>query len=94
VIVKTTALVRVVAAGALSVVTLAAIDRIGEPGLRDGLAMPGAVIGMLGGQVGLYDTPSRAWATLCIAGNFVFYATFWWVILQVIARVYARAKGS
>jgi len=83
-------ILRVLVSGALSVATLAAIDRFAEGGLRDDLAMPGGIVGMLGSIVGLYDTPSGAWATVCIVGNFAFYATLWWFLLRVVARVSAK----
>ncbi len=88
--IKGIVILRVLVSGALSVATLAAIDRFAEGGLRDDLAMPGGIVGMLGSIVGLYDTPSGAWATVCIVGNFAFYATLWWFLLRVVARVSAK----
>jgi hypothetical protein len=92
--IKGITIVRVLVSGALSFATLTAIDRFAEDGLRDGLAMPGAIVSMLGSIVGLYDTPSGAWARVCIAGNFAFYATLWWVLLRVVVRVSAKAKTT
>ena len=69
---KTAALIRVLVAGVLGVATLELITHLGSSRARDGLALPGGVVGMLGSIAGLYDTPSGPWAAVCIAGNFFF----------------------
>src|SRR5690349_1235629 len=71
---------------ALAYATLLAVQAVASPGLSDGLAMPGAVIGSAGGIVGLYDIPSGSWAAVCIAGNLLFYSALWWMIISFIAR--------
>ncbi len=76
----------IVAALALSAGTLVAVGHFTASGMRDGLAMPGAVLAMVGSVVGLYDVPSGPWAAACIAGNFVFYTILWWTVVRVLAR--------
>jgi hypothetical protein len=56
--------------------------------------MPGGIFGSIGAIVGLYDVPSGAWAMVCIAGNFVFYATLWRLLQMIVARVSAKAKAT
>jgi hypothetical protein len=92
--IKGITLFRVFVSGVLSIVTLTAIDRFAGGSLRDSFAMPGGVIGSIGSMVGLYDMPSGAWAMVCIGGNFVFYATLWWVILWLVARLSSMAKAT
>jgi hypothetical protein len=89
---KTTALLRVVASAALAAATLTAVGQVGASGVRDGLAMPGAVLGMAGSIVGFYDAPSGAWASVCMAGNFSFYTGLWWVLIWILARRSAAAQ--
>jgi len=84
--IKTAALFRMLVAGGLGVATLEVIAHLGTSRISDGLALPGGVVGMLGSIVGLYDTPSGPWAAVCLAGNFLFYAGAWWVLLSLAVR--------
>jgi hypothetical protein len=84
--IKTATLLRVLVANVLGIATLEIIDHIRPPGLRDGLALPGAVVSTLGSIAGLYDVPSGPWAIVCIFGNFLFYAGVWLALLSFAVR--------
>ena len=71
-------------AGALSVGTLYAIRALPTAGLKDALAVPGALLGTIGSVAGLYDVPSGAWANVCITGNIVTYAVLWWIVVRTV----------
>ena len=74
-------------AGALAVGTLYAIRALPAAGLKDALAMPGALFGTIGSLEGLYDVPSGAWANVCVVGNIVTYSVVWWIILRTVVRL-------
>jgi hypothetical protein len=83
---KVSALLNSVAAIVLAYTTLIVVHATASPGLRDVLAMPGAVLGSAGGIVGLYDIPSGSWAVVCLAGNLLFYSAVWWLAIYIAAR--------
>ena len=70
----------------LAYATLFVVRATASPGLSDALAMPGAVLGSIGGIVGLYDIPSGSWAVVCIAGNLLFYSVVWWLVIFFTSR--------
>jgi hypothetical protein len=70
----------------LGIATLEVIVRQLPARIRDGFAIPGAVTGMLGSLIGLYDIPSGPWAIVCMIGNCLFYAALWWVLLSFVQR--------
>jgi hypothetical protein len=91
------AIVRTTASGALSIVTqlgIAGLDRLpyshARVLIRDALSIPGGVIGMMGSAVGLYDTPSLAWAVACEVRNLAFYSIIWWFLLKLVIRPGSR----
>jgi hypothetical protein len=86
-------LVRAATSGALSVATLLGISRLAKLPYSDSrtlnsdvLGLPGAVVGTIGSSLGLYDTPSPAWAVTCLIGNFAFYGFLWWLLLTLTIR--------
>jgi hypothetical protein len=83
---KRIALLRASTACVLSLVTNLGFAKIGGT-VKDDFAMPGALLAMLGSNAGLYDTPSGAWAVVCIVGNLVFYAIVWWIILRTVSAL-------
>jgi hypothetical protein len=87
-----TASLRAVAAVLLSCGTLYAIGDLAPSGLRDALAMPGGLIGTLGGLVGLYEIPSGPWGAMCLAGNFLIYAVLWWFVAGALVRLWGTRR--
>lgn len=79
-------LIWVTLACVLSIATLAVIAHLLSSRVSDELALPGAVVGMLGSLVGMYDIPSGPWATVCVIGNFLFYSALWWAALRFAGR--------
>ncbi len=90
--IKIKALLCLLAAAALGAVTLAIVGYLGPSGVRDGLSMPGAVLGVAGSVVGLYDIPSGTWAAACMIGNLIFYTGLWWTLIWVFVRRNAAAQ--
>jgi hypothetical protein len=78
--------IRVLIACVLGIATLEVIARELPSRISDGLALPGAVVGMLGSLVGIYDIPSGPWAIVCMIGNFLFYSVLWWALLSFAKR--------
>jgi hypothetical protein len=80
------AAILVLIACVLGIATLEVIAHQLPSRVSDGFALPGAVTGMLGSIVGLYDIPSGPWAIVCMIGNFLFYAALWWVLMRFVHR--------
>ena len=94
--IKTAALLRALIASILGIATLEIIGHIRPSDFRDGLALPGAVVGTLGGITGLYDVPSGPWAFVCMFGNLLFYAGVWLALLSFAVRrltIGSNARG-
>ena len=89
--INVTAFWYLLSASVLSVSTTYAIRALAPARVGDWLAIPGAIVAMPGGVLGLYDVPSGAWALVCIAGNFVTYAVFWWLIVRLAVRLLGEA---